>query len=185
MRIGLSRRLQDWHVDTPGHRPTLEPYRGVPHERLRNRDGGDPLNLIRVMPAKGQEHSMSTSIFLAKLIGPVCLVIGLALLLNRAAFRTLAGQFLDSPPLMFLSGVITLPVGLAIVLSHNVWAGDWRILITIIGWLGIIGGVARILVPQRAAAVGRTMLANPSTLCISAGVYLVFGALLSFYGYRH
>ena len=128
---------------------------------------------------------MSTSIFLAKLIGPVCLVIGLALLLNRAAFRTLAGQFLDSPPLMFLSGVITLPVGLAIVLSHNVWAGDWRILITIIGWLGIVGGVARILVPQRAAAVGRTMLANPSTLHISTGVYLLIGALLCFFGYRH
>jgi len=31
------------------------------------------LNLIRVMPAKGQEHAMSTSIFLAKLIGPACL----------------------------------------------------------------------------------------------------------------
>jgi hypothetical protein len=143
------------------------------------------LNLIRVMPAKGQEHSMGTSIFLAKLIGPVCLVIGLALLINRAAFRTLAGEFLNNPPLMFLSGVITLPAGLAIVLTHNVWAGDWRILITILGWLAIVGGVARILVPQRAAAVGRTLLATPSTLCISAGVYLVFGALLSFFGYRH
>jgi hypothetical protein len=143
------------------------------------------LNLIRVMPAKGQEHSMSTSIFLAKLIGPVCLVIGLALLINGAAFRTLAGEFLNNPALMFLSGVLTLPVGLAIVLTHNVWAGDWRILITILGWLAIVGGAARILVPQRAAAVGRTLVANPSALPISTGIYLVFGALLSFFGYRH
>jgi hypothetical protein len=143
------------------------------------------LNLIRVMPAKGQEHSMGTSIFLAKLIGPVCLVIGLALLINGAAFRTLAKEFLDSPPLMFLSGVITLPAGLAIVLTHNVWAGDWRILITILGWLAVIGGAVRILAPQRAAAIGRTMLANPSTLHISTGVYLLIGALLCFFGYRH
>jgi hypothetical protein len=143
------------------------------------------LNLIRVMPAKGQEHSMSTSIFLAKLIGPVCLVIGLALLINGAAFRTLAGEFLNNPALMFLSGAITLPAGLAIVLTHNVWAGDWRILITILGWLAIVGGAARILVPQRAAAVGRTLVANPSALPISTGIYLVFGALLSFFGYRH
>ena len=128
---------------------------------------------------------MGTSIFLAKLIGPVCLVIGIGLLINGKAFRTLAREFLDNPALMFLSGVITLPVGLAVVLTHNVWAGDWRILITILGWLAVIGGAARVLIPQRAAAVGRTMLANPSTLCISAGVYLVFGALLSFFGYRH
>ena len=43
------------------------------------------MNLIRVMPAKGQEHSMANSIFLAKLIGPVCLVIGIALLIVAAA----------------------------------------------------------------------------------------------------
>ena len=128
---------------------------------------------------------MGTSIFLAKLIGPVCLVIGLALLINGAAFRTLAKEFLDSPALMFLSGVITLPAGLAIVLTHNIWAGDWRILITILGWLAVIGGAVRLLAPQRAAAVGRTMLANPSTLHISTGVYLLIGALLCFFGYRH
>jgi hypothetical protein len=137
------------------------------------------------MPAKGQEHSMPTSLFLAKLIGPVCLVIGLALLINGAAFRALAGDFLNNPALMFLSGVITLPAGLAIVLTHNVWAGDWRILITILGWLAVIGGLIRILAPQRAVAVGRTMLANPSTLHISTGVYLLIGALLCFFGYRH
>ena len=127
---------------------------------------------------------MGTSIFLAKLIGPVCLVIGLALLINGAAFRTLAGEFLDSPPLMFLSGVITLPAGLAIVLTHNVWVGDWRILITILGWLAVASGLVRILAPQRAVAVGRTLIANPSTLHISTGVYLLIGALLCFFGYR-
>ena len=128
---------------------------------------------------------MSTSIFLAKLIGPVCLALGLALLINGAAFRTLAAEFINNPPLMFLSGVITLPAGLAIVLTHNVWAGDWRILITILGWLFAIGGAARVLAPQRMAAVGRTMIATPYALCVSTGVYLVIGALLSFFGYRH
>ena len=128
---------------------------------------------------------MATSIFLAKLIGPVCLVIGLALLIDRAAFRALANQFLDSPALMFLSGVITMPAGLAIILTHNVWTGDWRILITILGWLATIGGGARLLLPRHATRFRRSLLANPSTFPISTGIYLVFGAVLSFYGYRH
>ena len=127
---------------------------------------------------------MATSIFLAKLIGPVLLVIGIALLTNGAVYRTLAGEFLNSPALIFLSGLITLPTGLAIVLTHNVWIADWRILITVLGWLAIFGGAVRLLAPQRAASVGRTIFANPSTIYISTGVYLVSGALLSFFGYR-
>ena len=66
------------------------------------------------MPAKGQD--MQTSIFLARLIGPFAFLIGIALLIHRAQFRTLAGEILASPALLFLTGLITFPAGLAIVL---------------------------------------------------------------------
>jgi hypothetical protein len=141
------------------------------------------LNLIRVMPAKGQDNSVGTSIYLAKLIGPVALAIGLALLLNRAGFRALASEFLASPALMFLSGVITMPAGLAIVLAHNVWTPDWRVVITVLGWLALFGGALRIIAPQRTAAFGRRMMDHPITPCISAAIYIALGALLCFFGY--
>jgi hypothetical protein len=143
---------------------------------------GDPLNLIRVMPAKGQD--MTTSIFLAELIGPVCLVIGVALLVNGEGFRALLFEFLDSPALIFVSGIITMVAGLAIVVTHNVWAADWRVLITVIGWLGTIGGAVRIVVPRQTIEIGRTILTNPYSLPIIIGIYLVIGALLSYFGYR-
>src|SRR6187399_1348576 len=105
---------------------------------------------------------MATSIFLAKLIGPVCLVIGIALLINGAAFRTLAGEFLNNPALMFLSGVITLPAGLAVVLTHNVWVADWRVLITIIGWLTAISGAFRLVAPEGTVRFGRRAYERPN-----------------------
>jgi hypothetical protein len=43
-------------VDTRYHRPTLILFRGELREELRDRRCGNPLNLIRVMPAKGQEY---------------------------------------------------------------------------------------------------------------------------------
>ena len=46
-----------------------------------------------------------------------------------------AEEFLNSHALIYLAGIITLTAGLAIVLTHNVWAADWRILITVLGWL--------------------------------------------------
>ena len=127
---------------------------------------------------------MATSIFLARLIGPVCLVIGVALLVNGEGFRAMLFEFIDSPALIFLSGIITMVAGLAIVVTHNLWVPDWRALITVIGWLGTIGGAIRIVVPQQTIELGRTMLTNIYTLPIVMGFYFVIGALLTYFGYR-
>jgi hypothetical protein len=128
---------------------------------------------------------MTTSIFLARLMGPVFLVVGAALLVNGVVLRALTQEFLNSYALIFLSGLITLPAGLAVVLTHNVWTPDWRILITILGWLLVIGGAVRLAAPQRAAAIGRTMFANPATMQISTWVTVLIGVLLCFFGYIH
>src|ERR1700681_1751157 len=83
---------------------------------------------------------MSTSVFIARLIGPVMLVIGLAVLTNQRAFREMAEEFLRSRALLFLSGLIIMPDGLAIVLTHNIWAADGRVVITLFGSLYLIAG---------------------------------------------
>ena len=76
------------------------------------------------------------------------------MLLNAPVFLILVGQFLHSYALIFVAGLLSLTAGLAIVLSHNVWVGDWRVLITIFGWLGVIGGMVRIILPQKVATIG-------------------------------
>jgi hypothetical protein len=126
---------------------------------------------------------MTTSIFLAKLIGPFFLIVGASLLLNQAQFRAMVEEFMRSGALVFLTGLMILPVGLAIVLSHNVWTADWRVLITVLGWLSIVSGALRLLVPKRALDVGRKLYAKPNVLYVSAGIWLVIGAVLCFYGY--
>ena len=57
---------------------------------------------------------MPTSVFLAKLLGPFFAVVGISVLINAAAFRGIVKEFLNSPALIFLSGLLTLPVGLAL-----------------------------------------------------------------------
>jgi hypothetical protein len=49
---------------------------------------------------------MPTSIFLAKLIGAFLLILGIGLLINRRGFRTIGDDFLRSPGLLFLTGLI-------------------------------------------------------------------------------
>jgi hypothetical protein len=126
---------------------------------------------------------MTTSIFLARLIGPFALALGLALVVQGSGFRAFASELLASPALVFLSGIITLPAGLAIVLTHNVWTPDWRVVITIVGWLAVVTGAIRMIVPQQAAAKARGVIARPLVPNIGAAIWLAIGALLSFYGY--
>ena len=126
---------------------------------------------------------MQTSLFLARLIGPVLLVVGAGMLYDRAGFRTMADEFLRSRALIYLAGILALVPGLAVVLTHNVWAADWRILVTLLGWLSVIGGAFRIVFPQQVTAIGSAMIARQSTMLVGGVVMVALGAILCFAGY--
>jgi hypothetical protein len=139
------------------------------------------LNLIRVMPAKGQD--MPTSIYLARLIGPITAVIGAGMLVNPRVYRALAEEFLRSHALIYLSGLLSITGGLAVVLSHNVWTADWRIIITVLGWLALLGGIVRIVAPQTAQAFGGAMFRRSAVLPVAGIIVVLLGAILCFFGY--
>jgi hypothetical protein len=128
---------------------------------------------------------MSTSVFVARLIGPVMLVIGLAVLANQRAFREMADEFLRSRALLFLSGILIMPVGLAIVLTHNIWAADGRVMITLFGWVNLIGGAVRLCAPEYVMQTGHAMLKRPHFITIAAAFWIVAGLLFCLFGLLH
>ena len=127
---------------------------------------------------------MQTSVFLARLIGPVMALVGISLLMNEAAFRKMAMEFLRSPALIFLSGMILMPAGLAVVLSHNVWVLNWPLLITLLGWIAVISGALRVFAPDRAVRIGKKAMASKEIMTVAAAVWLVIGAVLCYFGFR-
>jgi hypothetical protein len=128
---------------------------------------------------------MSTSVFLARLIGPVMLVIGLAVFANQRAFREMAEEFVASRALIFLSGLIIMPIGLAVVLTHNIWALDGRVMITLFGWVNAIGGALRLAAPAYVMQTGRAMLKRPHFIPVAAAIWVVAGSLFCLFGILH
>ncbi|BAQ18404.1 hypothetical protein [Methyloceanibacter caenitepidi] len=126
---------------------------------------------------------MNTSVFLAQLMGPVMLVAAIGLLVNPEAQRDMARQFLDSPPLIYVTGFIVMTAGLAVVLNHNVWALDWRLIITLFGWMAVIGGAIRMLCFSAVKKIGYAMLDKPGAATIGGVVWLIIGAVLCYFGY--
>lgn len=41
----------------------------------------------------------------------------------------------------------TLPLGMLLILGHNIWAWDWRVLVTVAGWMMATKSVIYLLVP--------------------------------------
>ena len=126
---------------------------------------------------------MPTSIFLAKLIGPIFLAVGIGVLANATVYRELAEDFLRSHVLVYLSGLLLMTAGMAIIITHNLWVRDWRVLIALLGWLTAIGGALRIVMPQRAETIGRWVLEQPRGPAVAAVIWLAIGAVLATFGY--
>jgi hypothetical protein len=126
---------------------------------------------------------MQTSIFLARLLGPLLLIPGLGLLFNPRSFRTAATEVVGSLTLVYLFGFIDLAAGLAIVLTHNVWTANWRVLITLIGWLMLLRGAARILIPDTIIGYAAKLLRNKQFYLVSGIVLVVLGLVLCYFGY--
>ena len=126
---------------------------------------------------------MQSSVFLAQLIGPVMLVAVIGLLIRPENHRTMVLRFLESPPLIYFTGVLSMVAGVAIVLNHNIWTTDWRVIVTVLGWLLAIGGALRILFFGTVEKAGTAMLRKPRTLRIGGLVWFGISAVLCFFGY--
>ncbi len=90
---------------------------------------------------------MPAATLIAKLVGPLFVAIGLGVLLNRTNYAAAIAEGVRSPVLVYLAGMGTMLAGLAILNAHRAWTADWRVIVTVLGWLFIIAGIIRIVLP--------------------------------------
>ncbi len=126
---------------------------------------------------------MRSHTFIARLAGPLLVIVGIGMLANLSVYQAMISEFLHSAALVYLSGVLTLLGGLAIVNVHNSWRAEWQVIITILGWLMVIGGIIRIALPQLTVSLGTSMYGSLTAIIVVAIIGLVIGGFLTFKGY--
>ena len=126
---------------------------------------------------------MTTSKRIAALVGPTLVAMAAAMLLNLGSFPALAQQISRDPALILVSGILLLVAGLAIVREHNRWTGGWPVLVTALGWLAILGGLARMLFPFQLAGIAGGLGQGTGLITVAAVILLVVGGFLSFKAY--
>jgi len=82
-------------------------------------------------------------------------------------------------PLVYISGVLFFVAGIAIVRSHNIWILGWQTSLTIIGWLSVLLGLARMFFPHFYIA----QFKNDNSAFILEILLILLGLFLTFKAY--
>lgn len=125
---------------------------------------------------------METSIFLAKVIGLVSVISTAAVMIRYKESLVLEEEAMKSPLHIYLSGFVILILGVLLVVSHSVCVFDWRIVITVLGWLVLLKGMGRIFFPDAIKRMVEKKKENRKFILGEIAVFLI-GLYLLYYGF--
>jgi hypothetical protein len=127
---------------------------------------------------------MDISIFLSKVLGIYLLIVGSGMLIN-ANIRSIFLKIMKNDTLLYVSDFIGLIIGILLVSSHNIWITDWRLVITLIGWVTLIKGTLRIVFPHLGNKLFVKWIENNASYYTTVVVMILAGALLYYTGCVH
>jgi len=120
---------------------------------------------------------MPNSAYIAKLLGPALIGITVTEWMNLDIFTAAIGPSFATH--VYLNGTLLFIAGLAIVRAHNVWSRRWPVLITLVGWVAVVGGLSRMVAPVSAQQAGQ----SAPVVYASLVALLAIGVVLTFNSY--
>ena len=127
------------------------------------------------------------TVFLSKLIGVYCILVGVAMGAHKIATLNTVVALVHDSAALFVFGLILVAVGLAIILSHNIWSGGAvPVIVALVGWLSLVKGLLFLVLPPPAAVViGLWGAAYDRYFYVDVAASLIVGAYLTYAGFRN
>jgi hypothetical protein len=101
---------------------------------------------------------MELSLFLAKVLGLYMVIVAIIFLVRKQQFENVIYGMLGDSGLLAFAGALNLISGLAIVIGHPVGEVSWRGLITFLGYVMIVKGIARLAFPRETGNFDRMVI---------------------------
>ncbi len=117
-----------------------------------------------------REAKMTSSKQIAGLIGPTLIALTVSESLNLHIWAT------NLASVIYLNGTLLFVAGLSIVRVHNRWTRSWPVMVTLVGWVAILGGLFRMFAPQAHQGGQNIPTYAVILLLFAIGVFLTFKA---------
>ncbi len=90
----------------------------------------------------------SRTTFLGRLIGYFSVLVALSMIVHKQATVAMIARLTTHGGVPFAIGLISVAVGLAMILGHNVWSGGaLPVVVTLIGWWSLVKGLLCLFLP--------------------------------------
>ncbi|NQV12466.1 hypothetical protein HQ524_03805 [Candidatus Uhrbacteria bacterium] len=122
---------------------------------------------------------MELSFLLGKVIAVYLVIVGLMFISRRDDIHEIMKKFKKNSVLLFGLGAAVILLGLFVILNHNIWVSDWRVIITILGWLALIRGLASWFLPEGMVRLGNYLSKRGHFLIVGL-VVLMIGLFLGY-----
>lgn len=126
---------------------------------------------------------MEISLFLAKALGLFYYIVGAGMILNARNLKLAIRDYMNTPTAYFLGGLCALIIGVLMVISHNIWTLDWRLLVTLLGWMGMLKGIIWGLFPRWISKEEKEWMLNDKLYAFACLVIFSIGLFLCYKGF--
>ena len=120
------------------------------------------------------------TLYLARVFGVFGVLMCAALVARPKASIATIQSMTTNPGLILVTGIVTMAAGVATVIGHNVWTGGaLAIVVTALGWVTLIKGLALTAVPPSVLNSAYRVLHYPRIFRAVMAVALVLSAWLT------
>lgn len=123
---------------------------------------------------------MELSILIAKLAAVFFVSVGIRAVTGKLNVTKMLKSFDDSSGLTIMSGFAMIAVGGLLIEHHNIWSG-WQVLVTLIGWAGLLKGISFIAFPQMISGIGGKFTKAPVQQL--GFVIIALGLIYAYFGF--
>ena len=122
---------------------------------------------------------MELSSLIAKIISVIYISSGVAVLMGTINFNDIANDFDKSQALTFVAGSVGIIIGMVLIKFHNNWVTNWTVLITIISWAFLIGGLIVVIFPKSLSYFSKYYKHSHAW-----GIFMIiFGVIIGYFGF--
>ncbi len=91
---------------------------------------------------------MTTTIFLARFWGWLTVLMTVIYFVRPQVLLTVKRLMVENRPFALMYGFLSLMLGLASVIVHNVWMLGWPTVVTLFGWACLVKGILVLAYPE-------------------------------------
>lgn len=125
---------------------------------------------------------MELSLFLAKVFGLYLIIVSIAVWFRRKDLGEFAVSFAQDKVHLYLSGIIFLLLGLALVVSHNIWDTAWQSAISALGWMTLVKAGIRLFFTDKVGGIAKKAISS-KWYWLAIAISLVVGFWLAYRGF--